>query len=156
MWTLTGLLRGVSNSPVKISCAYFGHIYILFRVLFILFYVRCLNILNFGHWYHIWDPKKMKHFHCCAIPERYFGHVLPVILYLARARAGQRAHYSKCFNDFYEAYIINHISIKSSKTSLTGSNKTYPLGGNIAPPPRPDVNLKAEAWLSMHETRICK
>ena len=25
--------------------------------------------------------------------------------------------------------------IKSSKTNLTGSNKTNPLGGNIGPPP---------------------
>ena len=59
MCTLTGVLRGVSNWPVKIFCAYFGHFYIFFGVLFIYNHVRCLNILNFGQWFHFWGQKKI-------------------------------------------------------------------------------------------------
>ena len=61
--------------------------------------------------------KKFKHFDCCLILERYFGHILPVILYLARARAGQRAHYSKCLNEVYKVYVINHNSYKILRQS---------------------------------------
>ena len=43
------MLRGVSNRPVKIFCAYFGHIYIFYDVLLRFFHVRCLNILKFGN-----------------------------------------------------------------------------------------------------------
>ena len=56
--------------------------------------------------------KRFKHFDWFVIFERYFGQVLLVILYLARARASQRAHHSKCLNEVYKAYIINHISYK--------------------------------------------
>ena len=45
--------------------------------------------------------KNLKHFYCCLISERNFCHVLPVILYLARALAG---HYSKCLNKVYISY----------------------------------------------------
>ena len=48
-------------------------------------------------------------FQAVFISKRYFGHVLPVILYFARARTGQRAHYSKFFNEIYKAYILIHI-----------------------------------------------
>ena len=45
---LTGVLRGVSNWPVKMCCAYFKHIYIFLWVLYIFYHNKCLNILNFG------------------------------------------------------------------------------------------------------------
>ena len=103
--TLTGVLRGVSNWTVKICCSYFGHIYIFFWVLFIFYHVRCLNILlsliSFCGQKLIWSTLTVVLFR---------SHVLPVILYLARARADQHAHYSKCLNEVYIAYIINHIS----------------------------------------------
>ena len=103
------LLGGVSNLPVKKFCAYLHFVW----VLFIFYHVRCLNLLNFGHWFHFWGKKKkLKHFDCWLISERNFGHVLPVILYLARARASQRAHYSKWLNEVYKVYVMNHIFYK--------------------------------------------
>ena len=54
-----------------------------------------------------WVKKNWKHFDCyfeCLILERHFGHVLLVILYLARMRAGQ---YSECLNEVYNAYTYN-------------------------------------------------
>ena len=124
MCTLTGVLTGVSNRPVKKCCACFGHIYIFMQYN----HVRWLNILNFGHWFNFCD-KKFNHFDCCVILERYFGHVLTVILYLARSRAGQCAHYSKWFNEVYKAYIINHISYKKFSDKPNRVKKTNPLGG---------------------------
>ena len=56
--TLTGVLRGVSNWPVKICCAYFGHIHNFFWVLFIFYHVRCQ--LNFGHWFNFWGQQKFE------------------------------------------------------------------------------------------------
>ena len=50
------MLRRVSNLLVKIFCAYFGHTYLhFFWLLFIFCHVRCLNILNFDHWFHFWS-----------------------------------------------------------------------------------------------------
>ena len=90
--------EGVSKRPVKKCCAFFGHISIFSGVLFIYYHVGYLNILNFCDWFHFWSKKKMKHFYCCVILERYLGHVLLIILYLAQALTGQRTHYSKCLN----------------------------------------------------------
>ena len=89
--------------------------------------------------------KNLKHFDCCLISERNFGHVLPVILYLARARAGQQAHYSKCLNEVYIAYIINHISYKKLYDNPNWVKIRQILGGQYCPPPRPNVNLRAQA-----------
>ena len=44
--------RGMLNRPVKIFCAYFGHIYFFYDI--ILIHVRCLNILKFDHRKKIW------------------------------------------------------------------------------------------------------
>ena len=49
MRTLTSLLRGVLNGPVKIFCAVFWHIYIFYDAFFRFYRVRYLNILKFGH-----------------------------------------------------------------------------------------------------------
>ena len=59
MLTLTGLLRGVLNRPVKILCANFRHIYIFYDVLFWFYHIRCLNILQFGRRFYFWDRKKI-------------------------------------------------------------------------------------------------
>ena len=69
--TLTGLLGGVSNSPVKLFCAYFGHIYIFLSIIHILSY-WCLNILNFGHWYNFWGKKKNLNTDFCLISYEIF------------------------------------------------------------------------------------
>ena len=55
--TLTGLLGGVSNLSVKIFFAYFWTYLHFFWVLFIFDHVSCLNIPNFGHWFHFWGNK---------------------------------------------------------------------------------------------------
>ena len=57
--TLTGVLRGVSNLLVKIILCIFWTYLHFFWVLFIFYHVRCLNILNFGHWFHFWGQKKI-------------------------------------------------------------------------------------------------
>ena len=69
MWTLTGLLRGVLNRPVKIFRAYFVHIYIFYDVLFRFYHVRCLNILKFGHRFYFWDRKKI----WCILTDMLFS-----------------------------------------------------------------------------------
>ena len=103
--------EGFQMAGQDILCIFWTKLH-LFWVLFIFYHFRCLNILNFGHWFYFGMKKKLKHFDCCLISERYFGQILPAILYLARARAGQRAHYSKCLNEVYKAYIIKHILYK--------------------------------------------
>ena len=57
MCTLTSLLSGVLNRPVKIFCANFGQIYIFYDVLFGFYHIRCLDILRFGHRFYFWDRK---------------------------------------------------------------------------------------------------
>ena len=50
-------------------------------ILFIFSHVRCLNILNFGYWFHFWDIKKIwrtltvdlfQYIQCDAIRSEYF------------------------------------------------------------------------------------
>ena len=104
-----GVLRGNSNWLVKIFCAYLHFkrkYYSYFIMLGVYIYLILVTDIIFG------VKKKLKHFNCFRITERYFGHLLPVILYPTRARAGQLAHYSKCLNGVYKAYTINHISYK--------------------------------------------
>ena len=87
IWTLTGLLRGVLNWLVKIFCAYFGHIYIFYDVLFRFYHVRCLNILKFGHWFNFLDRK----FFWCILTDLLFSRSILTIFdrpfYIARDRA---------------------------------------------------------------------
>ena len=146
MWTLTGLLRGVLNRPVKICCAYFGHIYIFYDVLFRFYHVRCLNILKFGRKFHFWDRKNLMHFDRHIIFSQYFDHIWPAILYRAWSCAGQCAHDSKCLNEVYRAYRIDYILYKTFLVNPKWVKIRQILGGNIAPPPGPDVNLKAWTW----------
>ena len=82
IWNLTGLTWGVLNRPVKIFCAYFGHIHIFYNVLFHFYHVRCLNILKFGH---------RLNFDQCVIFAQYFDHIWLAILYRARSCASQCA-----------------------------------------------------------------
>ena len=81
------MLRGVSNRPVKIFCAYFGHIYIFYDVLLRFFHVRCLNILKFGDRYDFWDRK----FFLCILTDMLFSRSILTIFdrpfYIARDRA---------------------------------------------------------------------
>ena len=137
IWTLTGLLREVLNWPVKIFCAYFGHIYIFYDVLLRFFHVRCLNIHKFGNRYNFWDRKKiLVHFDRHVIFAQYFDHIWPAILYRAWSCAGQRAHDSKCLNDFYEAYRINHILYKKFLVKPNWVKIRKILGGGqYCPPP---------------------
>ena len=84
--TLTGVLRGVLNLPVKIFCAYFGHIYIFseyysyFIMLGIEIYLIWVTDLIFG------VQKKLKHFDCCLISERYLA-MFYRSFYISRERA---------------------------------------------------------------------
>ena len=133
--TLTGVLGGVSNLPVKIFVCIFSTYLHFFWVLFIFYHVRCLNILNFGYWFQFWGQQNLKFNDCCLISERYLGHVLPVILYLSRARVGQRAHYFECLNEVYKAYIINNFSYKKFNPSWVTMRQI--LGGQRRPPPPP-------------------
>ena len=55
MWTITVLLRGVLNRPVKIFCANIHFYCVLFRF----YHVRCLNMLQFGHRFRFWDRKNV-------------------------------------------------------------------------------------------------
>ena len=82
----------------------------------------------------------LDHFDWCVILERYSGHILPAVLYHARARTGWRAHDSKCLNEVYISYIINNILCKKF---LDKPNRVKPWGAIFPPPPRPDVNLRA-------------
>ena len=76
---LTGVLRGVSNRLVKLLYSY---IYTYVQTFWSLIYL---------------EPEiNLPHFDWREIFARYFGHVLPVILYLAQACADQRAHDPKC------------------------------------------------------------
>ena len=143
MWILTGLLRGVLNRPVKIFCAYFGHIYILYDVLFRFYHVRCLNILKFGHRFHFWDRKNVD----ALWPTCYFravfwpyltGHFISRVIVCWSARAW--------FQMFEKTYRINHILYKKFLVNPNWVKIRQILGGNIAPPPGPDVNLKAWTW----------
>ena len=83
LWTLTSMLRGVSNRPVKIFCAYFRHIYIFYGVLLPFFHVRCLNILKFGNRYKFW----------CILTDMLFsrsnltGHFISPVIVRRSARA---------------------------------------------------------------------
>ena len=63
-----------------------GRIYVV-HILDIFTFFLSIYLHNFGHWFHFWDKKKLKHSDCCLISERYFGQVLSVILYLARRSA---------------------------------------------------------------------
>ena len=132
MWTLTGLLRGILNRPVKIFCVVYFVVYILdiftfsYDVLFRFYIVRCLNILNFGHRFHFWDRK---------IFAQYFDHIWPAILYHAWSRAGQRAYDCKCLNEVYKAYRINHILYKKFLVKLIWFKIRQILGGQYCPPP---------------------
>ena len=71
----------------------------------------------------------------------YFGaifcHVLPVILNFAWARAGQRANYSKCLNEVYRAYLINHISYKKFLDNPNWFKIRQILGGEYCNPHPP-------------------
>ena len=68
------------------------------------------------------STQNLEHFDSCVkFLERYFGHVLLVIV---RARTSQCAHYSKCLNEVYKAFKINHISYKKLRTYKT-YKKTY-------------------------------
>ena len=53
--------------------------------------------------------KILVHFDQSVIFSHYFDHIWPAILYRAQSFASQRAHDSKCFNEVYKSYIINHI-----------------------------------------------
>ena len=86
----------------KILSEYYSY----FIMLSILIYLIVINDFIFV------VKKKLKHFDFCIISKRYFGNVLPNILYFARGRAGQRTHYSKHLNEVYKAFIINHNSYK--------------------------------------------
>ena len=77
MLTLDGLLKCVSNRQVKIFCAYFGHIYIYYDVLFWIYHIRCLNILEFGQRFHLFDKKTfLGYFDRCVIFVQNFDHFI--------------------------------------------------------------------------------
>ena len=137
MWTLTGLLRGMLNRPVKIFWAYFGHIYIFCDVLFWFKHVRCLNRLKFGHRFNFWDRNFFGALWAvrCVIFQRHFDHIWPAILYRTRSRTGQRAHDSKCLNEVYKAYVIIHISNKKFLVKLNWVKIRQILEGQYCPPP---------------------
>ena len=80
------------------------------------------------------------HFDRRVIFGWYFDQVLTAILHRERLCAGQRTHDSKCLNHAYIAYMINRISYKKF-LDKPNWDKTNPMGGNIALPPRPDVTL---------------
>ena len=58
--TLTGVLRGVSNLPVKIVCAYFWKYLLLKKVLFIFYNVRCIDIFIFDQWFNFCGKTKFE------------------------------------------------------------------------------------------------
>ena len=113
LWTLTSMLRGVSNRPVKIFCAYFGHIYIF------LWCITSILSCKVSKYTKIWSAdlifgieKIWRNFDRHVIFTQNFDHTWPAILYRAQSCAGQRAHDSKCLNEVYKAYITNHILYK--------------------------------------------
>ena len=122
------MLRGVSNRPVKIFCAYFGHIYIFYGVLLRFFHVRCLNILKFGNRYNFWDTKKC----WCILTDLLFS---CSILTIFDRPFYARAHDSKCLNDVYEAYKNNHILYKKFLVKSNWVKIRQILGGQYWPPP---------------------
>ena len=129
MWTLTNLLGGVLNRPVKIFCAHFGYIYIFYDVLFGFYHFRCLNILKFGHRILFCDRKFFGAFWLSCFFAQYFYHIWPAILYCKRSCAGQRVHDSKCLNEVYKAYIINHILHKKLLVKPNWVKIRQTLGG---------------------------
>ena len=98
--------------------------------------------------------KNLKHFDCCEFWSDILANYYRSF-YISRERApvSVRTILFKCLNEVYKAYTYIYLYNKSyfiDKTSLTGSNKTNPLGGNIAPPPRPDIHLKAQPdWVKL-------
>ena len=55
------------------------------------------------------------------------------LLYLVRA--GQYAHYSKCLDEDYKAYVINHISYKKFWDNPNWVKIRQILRGQFCPPP---------------------
>ena len=147
LWTLTGMLRGVSNRPSSYFFLHILDIFTFFLCIITIFHVRSINILTFGHRYNFWDRKIiLVHFDQHVIFTQYFDHIWPAILYRAWSCAGQHAHDSKCLNDVYKAYRINLILYKKFLVKPNWVKIRQILGGQNCPPPGPDVNLKAWTW----------
>ena len=138
MWTLAGLLRGLLNWPVKIFCAYFGHIYVFYDVLLRLYHVRCLNLLKFGHRLNFWDRNKF----WCILTDMVFSSSILTIF--------DRPFYIACDRDpfsarawfqmfewglVYKAYRINHIFYKKFLLNPDRVKIRQILGWQYCPPP---------------------
>ena len=80
------------------------------------------------------QKKILVHFDRHVIFAQYFDHIWPAILYRAWSCAGQRAHDSKCLNDVYEAYRINHILYKKFLVKPNWVKIRQILGGQYCPP----------------------
>ena len=135
-WTLTGLLRGVLNRPVKIFCTYFGHIYIFYVVLFRFYHVRCLNILKFGHIFHFRRRKNVGAFWLTCYFRAVFwpyltGHFISCVIARRSARA-----WLKMFEwGLQRIYGINTILYKKFLVKPNWVKIRQILGVQYRPPP---------------------
>ena len=55
----SGAERGFKLASQDMLCIFWTNLH-FFLVLFIFYHVRCLNILNLGHWFHFWGQKKFE------------------------------------------------------------------------------------------------
>ena len=107
-------------------------IFSFYDVLFRFYHFRCLNILKFGHLFHFWCRKKIW---CILTDMLFFAQYFDHILYRAWSRAGHREHDSKCLNEVYKAYRMNHIIYKQFLVKPNWVKVRQILGGQYCPPP---------------------
>ena len=93
--------------------------YIFWTYLHFLWCIISISSCEVSKYTWIWSQisflgqkEMLVHFERYVIFAQYFDHIWPAISYRAWSCAGQRAHDSKCLNDVYKAYRVNHILYK--------------------------------------------
>ena len=102
----------------------------------------CLNLLNFGYRFHVWDRKKYR----CSLTSLLFSRsiltIFDLLFYIARDRAPVSTRMIPNVRMRSTKHTINHILFKKFLVKPNWVKVRQSLGGQYCPL-GPDVNLKA-------------